>query len=54
MLFNFNIIDEGIDDTPVTKEQTAAQVDYDIKRDYHVNVNTYSINVNFNVSTNVI
>ena len=30
MLFNFNIVDESIDDVPVTKEQVAAEIDYDI------------------------
>ena len=54
MLFNFNIIDEGIDDTPVTKEQTAAQVDYDIKRDYPVKANINWFNVISNVSMDVI
>ena len=32
MLFNFNIIDESIDDVPVTKEQVAAEIKYDIDK----------------------
>ena len=32
MLFNFNIIDESVDDVPVTKKQVAAQMNYDINK----------------------
>lgn len=30
MLFNFNIVDESMDDVPATKEQVAAEINYDI------------------------
>ena len=34
MVFNFNIIDESVDDTPVTKEQIAAEIEYDTERKF--------------------
>ena len=32
MLFNFNIVDEGINDIPVTEEQVTADIDYDVEK----------------------
>ena len=31
-MLNFNIVDESIDDIPVTKEQVAAEIVYDIEK----------------------
>jgi len=34
MFFNFNIVVESVDDIPVTKEQIAADIEYDTERKY--------------------
>ena len=46
-MFNFNIVDESINDVPVTEEQVAAEIDYDIEKVPNLGFNW--IVVNFDV-----